>query len=195
MLRLGTMTATTASCNITSLNIRSSQGCQRPGSKRSCVLPASKFNHKCQSLGIHHRFPLLITSLGSRNVKMNMTAYSGVDPGVPLPSDPSPGSWKFWILGMVITVLLPFCRNGWGPLLRLRDKVERAVETAETVAEIVETVAEKVDEMAEEVADHLPEGGRLKKLATSVEKLAEETAKGAHRAEELIDKVLPSTLL
>lgn len=70
-----------------------------------------------------------------------------------------------------------------------KGKVEAAVEIAEQVVNIVEKVAEETEKIAEDVGDHLPEGGRLKKAIIFVENVARETAKDAHLAEHLIDKV------
>lgn len=77
-----------------------------------------------------------------------MVVRSGVEPGGIVPSDGSPGSWyihfhlvptyteelivisirlyyfcrNLWILGMVISVVLPFWKSKWGPLLKLKSK-------------------------------------------------------------------------
>ncbi|XP_028052187.1 uncharacterized protein LOC114256706 isoform X2 [Camellia sinensis] len=96
---------------------------------------------------------------------------------------------KSWILGTLISIMLPFLRHKWGPLFNMTKQVEAAVETAERVTEVIEKVAEEVEELAEEVADGLPEGGKLRGAVEFVENAAKETAKVAHLAEELIDKV------
>uniref|UniRef100_A0A5B7BEC9 Uncharacterized protein n=1 Tax=Davidia involucrata TaxID=16924 RepID=A0A5B7BEC9_DAVIN len=120
--------------------------------------------------------------------KMNFVVYSSIQPGAPLPSGSPPSSWN-WILGMVIAMVLPFLRHKWGPLFTLTKQVENAVETAELVTEAIEKVAEEVERVAEEIADDLPEGGKLKNAVVFVEQLAKETAKNAHFADEIIDKV------
>ncbi|KAK1555380.1 hypothetical protein Q3G72_025586 [Acer saccharum] len=139
------------------------------------------------------KFDFLIRNppLRSFNVKDVVVVYSSTLPEPPLVpnSDPSPQSWKIWILGMVISVILPFWRNKWGSFQRLKNEVEAEMETAEHVAEIVEDVAEKVEKVAEEVADHLPQGGRLKDAVTLIENVAKETAKDAHLADQFIEKV------
>ncbi|XP_062157614.1 uncharacterized protein LOC133865257 [Alnus glutinosa] len=129
------------------------------------------------------------TGLTATELIVSKTKIYSVLPGAPLPSNPSPGSWKVWIFGMIATVILPFLGNKWGPLLRLKRQVDTAANTVEAVAEIIEKVAEKVDKVAEDVADHLPAGGRLREAATLIEHLAEETAKGAHLVDEAIEKV------
>ncbi|KAL5779797.1 hypothetical protein ACOSQ2_010534 [Xanthoceras sorbifolium] len=110
-------------------------------------------------------------------------------PEPPLSSDPSPHSWKLWILGMLISAVLPFWRSKWGPFQRLKNQVDAALETAEHVAEILEDVAEEVEKVADEVADHLPQGGKLKEAVTFIENVAKETAKDSHRVDEFIEKV------
>ncbi|KAJ9166532.1 hypothetical protein P3X46_021272 [Hevea brasiliensis] len=139
----------------------------------------------------NQRLKIFNTSLEFHHArsKKDMVVHNGVHPEPALPSDPSSGSWKMWILGMIITVIIPFWRNKWWPLLKLKDRVESLVETAEHVTEIVEKVAEEVEKVSEEVADHLPEGGKLKESVTFVENVAKETAKDAHLALEVIEKV------
>ncbi|XP_030454534.2 uncharacterized protein LOC115675885 isoform X2 [Syzygium oleosum] len=119
---------------------------------------------------------------------MDVAVRSSIDPVPHLPSDPSPSSWKFWVVGVFVSVILPFWRNKWGPLWKLKNEVEAAVETVEHVTDIVEEVADKVEQVAEEVAEHLPEG-KLKDMVTSVEHLAETAGKDAHLAGDIIDKV------
>ena len=50
-------------------------------------------------------------------------------------------------------------------------------------------MAEKVEKIADEVGDQLPDGGKLQTTLELIEDLAEETAKNAHLAGDLIDKV------
>ncbi|KAF8023376.1 hypothetical protein BT93_F0779 [Corymbia citriodora subsp. variegata] len=134
-------------------------------------------------------------SLGARQSTrtMDVAVRSSIDPVPHLPSDPSPSSCsshdrKFWVLGVFVSVILPFWRNKWGPLWKLKNEVERVVETAEHVTEIVEEVAEKVEQVAEEVVEHLPDG-KLKNAVTWVEHVADTTGKDAHLAGDIIDKV------
>ncbi|XP_058224814.1 uncharacterized protein LOC131333976 isoform X2 [Rhododendron vialii] len=126
-----------------------------------------------------------------RNGSMDLVVYSDVQPGgAPLPSDPSSNSCrKGWILGALITIMLPFLRNKWGPLFKLTKDVEAVAERAEHVTKVVEEVAEEVDKVAKEVADELPKGGKLEKAIESVENAAEKADKAAHLADDLIDKV------
>ncbi|XP_010060059.1 uncharacterized protein LOC104447995 isoform X1 [Eucalyptus grandis] len=136
-----------------------------------------------------------LTSLSARQSarRMDVAVQSSVDPVPHLPSDGSPSSCslhgrKLWVLGALISVILPFWSNKWGPLWKLKNKAEAVVETMDHVTEIVEEVAEKVEHVAEEVAKHLPDG-RLKDAVTSVEHVAEMVDKDAHLAGDIIDKV------
>ncbi|KAK9269988.1 hypothetical protein L1049_025561 [Liquidambar formosana] len=124
-------------------------------------------------------------------IHKKMAVCSSVPPGAPLPSEPpSPHTCrKPWVVGMLLAMILPFFRNKWGPLSLLKSKVDTVVETAEHIAEVVEKVAEEVEKVADEVGDHLPDGGKLKGAFNFVENLAKETAKDAHEADEVIDKL------
>ncbi|KAF8406058.1 hypothetical protein HHK36_008138 [Tetracentron sinense] len=138
---------------------------------------------------------LLSPSIGRKvhsksDTKMKMTVYNSAQPGAPLSSGgPPSSSWKNWILGALFSIVLPFLKHKWGPLLALKNEVDMVVDTVERVAEIVEKVAEGVEKVADEVADNLPEGGKLHDALRIVENLAQETAEGAQRAGDLIDKV------
>ncbi|KAI3412787.1 uncharacterized protein J3R85_016912 [Psidium guajava] len=131
-----------------------------------------------------------VTSLGARQSTRtrDVAVRSSVDPLPRLPSDPSPSSWKFWVLGVFVSMILPFWRNKWGPLWKLKNDVEAAVEKADHLTEFVEEVAEKVEHVAEEVTEHLPDG-KLKDAAALVEHWAETVDKDAHLAGDIIDKV------
>ncbi|XP_065880480.1 uncharacterized protein [Euphorbia lathyris] len=118
-----------------------------------------------------------------------MAVHAGVDPGPVVSPDLSSIPWKNWIIGMLIAVILPFWKNKFWPLTKLKDRVDSIVENVEEVAEGIENVAEGIDKVAEELADHLPEGGRLQKAAMFVEDAAEQAAKNAHLLDQFIDKV------
>ncbi|KAF3445949.1 hypothetical protein FNV43_RR11126 [Rhamnella rubrinervis] len=116
--------------------------------------------------------------------KKDVGVRSSVEPGHPLPSDPFPGSWKIWMLGMIVAVILPFWKNKWGSL----QKFEKELERAEEVVEMVEKLAEDVENVADDIGDHLPEGTKLRKAALFVENVAKETVKDAKLAEQFINK-------
>ncbi|KAM7520809.1 hypothetical protein LguiB_019771 [Lonicera macranthoides] len=98
-------------------------------------------------------------------------------------------SWKGWILGGLVTVILPFLTHKWGPLLKWTKELEAAEERVEEMAEAIEKVAVEVEKVAEDVAENLPEGGRFKVAVTFVENAAKEVIKDADLVEEFIHKV------
>ncbi|KAL2538581.1 uncharacterized protein Fot_19972 [Forsythia ovata] len=129
-------------------------------------------------------------SLGQSNniIKRNFVVYASSVPGAPLPSDPSSNSIRSWILGMVVSIVLPFFTHKWGPLWVLKNRIENAVQTVENVVEVVEKMAEEVEKIAEDIVEDLPEG-QLKNIAHFVEEIADKTAKNADSLGDLIDKV------
>ncbi|KAJ8762557.1 hypothetical protein K2173_007996 [Erythroxylum novogranatense] len=131
-----------------------------------------------------------ILDLRHNSKKRNTVVYGGVEPdSAPPPSDRSPAPWNGWILGIVVTIILPSTRNKWGPLLRIKEQFDSVVETAEQVTELVEDVAEAVDKVSEEIGEHVPEDSALDKAAEFVEDIAEETVKNAKLADALLEKV------
>ncbi|XP_027149877.1 uncharacterized protein LOC113750133 [Coffea eugenioides] len=120
----------------------------------------------------------------------NFAVYNSVQPEVPPPSGPpSSDPLKGWIIGIVLTVVIPFLVQKCGKtFLRLENKVVAVVEKVEDAVEGVEKVAEKVEKVAENVADHLPEG-ELKNAAIFVEKVADRVDDTAEVVEKTIDKV------
>ncbi|KAK7321212.1 hypothetical protein VNO77_31606 [Canavalia gladiata] len=146
-----------------------------------------QFNSKIK----HTRFSVQKQNLGFRFQndaarKMNMAVYAGTTPGTPLPVDPL--SWKFWILGTIFTILLSLLRGKWGPMLQLKEQVEKTIDEAERVVEIVEEVAEGVDKVAEEAVKHLPKG-KFRDAVEFVEEVAENIDKHAQNAEDALEKV------
>ncbi|KAK9110975.1 hypothetical protein Scep_018494 [Stephania cephalantha] len=104
-------------------------------------------------------------------------------------SGPTSCSWKNWVLGTLISIILPFWRHKWAPLLALKKEVVMVVETIDVVTEVVEKVAEGVEEIAHSVAESLPDGEGLQKVACLVEAAAKKVAQEAHVADEFIHKV------
>ncbi|GFP89766.1 hypothetical protein PHJA_001120400 [Phtheirospermum japonicum] len=123
------------------------------------------------------------------NTKRNSFAvYANSVPGVPSPSGPPSSHPMGWILGLVVSIVLPFFTNKWGPLWVLKNRIMDTVQSVENIVEAVEKVAEKVDEIAEDIGDDLPQG-KLKDLVHLVENMAEKTAKTADCIDNVIDKV------
>ncbi|KAJ9673918.1 hypothetical protein PVL29_023458 [Vitis rotundifolia] len=124
-----------------------------------------------------------------RNTKMDTTVYCSTQPGASLPSGPPTNSWKNWIIGMLLSMVVPLWKYKLGPLLQLKNEVETAMNTTEQIAETIESVAEKVEQVVDDIGNHLPEGGKLRQVADFVENVAKETAKGAHLVDAAIEKV------
>ncbi|XVF39582.1 hypothetical protein PTKIN_Ptkin01aG0045400 [Pterospermum kingtungense] len=141
-------------------------------------------NQKLQSLGTG-----LIRMQNTDRYK-NMVVCSSVGSGPPVPPNPTPnpGSWKPWILGFLLSIILPFWRGKWGRLLKLKEEVETTLDNVEAITDVVEKVADQVEKVADDIGNHLPEG-KLKDALEFVEDIAENTADGAHFAGEVIDKV------
>ncbi|KAG5543915.1 hypothetical protein RHGRI_016617 [Rhododendron griersonianum] len=124
----------------------------------------------------------------SSNGKRDFFVFNNLLPNVPgLPSGPPSNSWKSWILGAVITIILPFITHKWGPLLQITKEIETTVETVDQVVEVIEEVAEGVEKVADEIGNELAEGGKLRGAFDSIENAARKAANGAHLVEE-VDK-------
>ncbi|KAL4556465.1 hypothetical protein LXL04_039119 [Taraxacum kok-saghyz] len=106
-------------------------------------------------------------------------------PGVPLPS----GSMKSWVLGIVLTFVLPFITHKWGPLIALKNKVDTAVNMAENIVEVIEDVAGKVDKVIDNITDDLPVDSKLRKELEAIDGIVEGLAKSAHIVNDIIEKV------
>ncbi|XP_055833129.1 uncharacterized protein LOC129902110 [Solanum dulcamara] len=105
-----------------------------------------------------------------------------------LPSPASSNPFNGWVIGILISIALPFFRFKWGSLLQLKNKVENVIETVEDVVDGVEKVAEKIDEVAEHIGNVLPES-QLKNVLKAVENFSEDTAEVAHAAGDFIDQI------
>lgn len=127
----------------------------------------------------------------SRDARKSFVVRANTAPGVPPAASGPPSSSGHpmsWIIGMVVSFILPFFSSKWGPLWVIKNKLENAVQTVEDIVEAVEKVAENVDKIAEDIADDLPQG-KLRDLVEKVEKMAEKTAKTADCLDDVIDKV------
>ncbi|CAI0447896.1 unnamed protein product [Linum tenue] len=131
----------------------------------------------------------------SSNKGRNVVAYSNGESGggaavpSPAPSSSSGGfDWKGWLVGVIMSVLLPFWRGQLWSLKKIQVNVESVLERMEEVAETVEEVAEKVEEVADEIGDNLPEG-ELKEMLEKVEEAAGKAAKAADVAQQVLETV------
>ncbi|KAH7850201.1 hypothetical protein Vadar_029150 [Vaccinium darrowii] len=123
------------------------------------------------------------------NGKRDLVVYNTLLPDVPIPSGPPSDSWKSWVLGAVITIIIPFFSHKWGPLFQMTKKIEAVVETVDEVAEVIEKVAKGAEKVADEIGDELPEDGKLRRAFDSIENAAKETANAANLVDEILDKV------
>ncbi|KAI3736568.1 hypothetical protein L2E82_26428 [Cichorium intybus] len=133
--------------------------------------------------------PLTTTNIATR--WDSMVVYANAEPaGTPPPSSgPPSGSWKNWVIGGLMTFIVPSVTTKGGPIKLLLQKVDHIVDTAEQITEMVESVADKVDKVVEELEDDLPEGSQIKKTLDYIEQVAERLEKDAHTAGDFIDKV------
>ncbi|XP_026435586.1 uncharacterized protein LOC113333294 isoform X1 [Papaver somniferum] len=97
--------------------------------------------------------------------------------------------WTRWILGAMLTLILPFWKAKWQKLLRLEAEVEMAVEVVEHVAETVEKVAVVTEKLSMEMADKIPGDGELKKAVLFVERVSQEAEKDARLTEDILHKL------
>ncbi|CAN1331909.1 hypothetical protein LINPERPRIM_LOCUS35514 [Linum perenne] len=134
----------------------------------------------------HHATTVPIPSLSKpRNVVVHM---SNVESGPAANPQPSGSNWRGWLVGVIMSLLLPLWRNQLWSLKKMEDKVEAVVETMEEVVETVEELAEKVEEVADEIGDRLPDG-ELKEMLEKIEVAADKAGKAAGLAHQVLDKV------
>ncbi|KAK1405552.1 Plastid-targeted protein 2 [Heracleum sosnowskyi] len=146
-------------------------------------------------VGRHGNNSLCSTWQHDSKMKRSFVVYSSIPPEPLIPSGGLPGglpgSWKNWLLGMVVTVLIPLLTNKWGALLKWtrknEEQIESAVQTVEDIVEAVEDVAEKVEKFTEDIIEDLPEG-KFKTALGRIEHVAEEIAKDAKQIDNAIDK-------
>ncbi|XP_024933501.3 uncharacterized protein LOC107427618 isoform X1 [Ziziphus jujuba] len=126
-----------------------------------------------------------LTTFGTNMVK------DGNKEQVPPPVPPQNNIlyWARWVLGSILTLLLPFWKQYWGKLQRIEGKVEMVAEEVESVAEVVEKVAIKAEKVSSEVANVLPDNGKLKETALIVEHISKIAAQDAQLTLDIIHKV------
>ncbi|GAV87869.1 hypothetical protein CFOL_v3_31294 [Cephalotus follicularis] len=112
-----------------------------------------------------------------------------VRPPVTAPARHNIFRWTRWLLGSILTLLLPFWKEKWQKLRKIEGEAEMVVEEVRHVTEVVEKVATVAENVSMEVADALPEQGKLKKAALLVERVSNATAQEAHFANDIARKV------
>ncbi|KAL8521153.1 hypothetical protein ACS0TY_011632 [Phlomoides rotata] len=107
----------------------------------------------------------------------------------PFPSKFVFSKWMKWVLGSLVSVLLPFWKNKWDTLLTLEGEAEKVVEEVEVVVEVVEKVATTAEKVAEVVLKQLPDNSKIKEAAQVVEHVSSVAAHNAQLIQNLINKV------
>lgn len=110
----------------------------------------------------------------------------------PLPDPPKPSRfppWGKWVMGSILSLLIPFWKLKWDKLRQIEGEAEEVIEGAEIVAEVVEKVATVAEKVSAQVADKLPDDSKLKEAALFVEHVSEVTARDAHLTDDFIHKV------
>ncbi|ONH90642.1 hypothetical protein PRUPE_8G066300 [Prunus persica] len=99
------------------------------------------------------------------------------------------GHWLKWMLGSILSLMLPFWAQNWGKLKRIEGKAEIVMEEIEDVAEVVEKVANVAEKVSADVADELPDNSKLKETVLLVERASKVAAQDAQLTQDLIHKV------
>ncbi|KAI3685259.1 hypothetical protein L6452_34498 [Arctium lappa] len=152
----------------------------------------SFLKNKDSAWNLHGRSCKSLQSLRSMDQLQTMFVIrSNVNPPpeAPNPSGSPSGSLRSWIVGLVLTFVLPFFTHKWGSFLLLKNKIEIKLETTEHVVKGIENAAERVDKVIDSITDDLPEDSKLKKALVFVDEIAEGVAKTAHVADDIINKV------
>ncbi|CAH9078418.1 unnamed protein product [Cuscuta europaea] len=157
-----------------------------PNSAKSFLIAngVGSYNHLCSSSLLetaksldssHHAVP-------KRGLVVRIGSGAGVEPAAGSFLDPDP--IKGWLIGLLLSAVVPFFRHKFGSLMQIRNSIEQV----EEVVHGLEKVAEVVDKVAEEIGGTLPDGS-LKEAVAMVERAAEKADKSAENLGELIDKV------
>ncbi|KAJ6372020.1 hypothetical protein OIU77_002360 [Salix suchowensis] len=147
-----------------------------------------------QGLSMHHQGLQLIVASSNkwRQSHFNMMNSDKAVPPPPVSRNP-PGSnfptWAKWILGSILSIILPFWKRKREELKRLEGEAEIIVEEVGQVAEVVEKVAAVAEKVSEEVAEVLPENGKLKETALLIEQVSKAAVHDAKLTQDFIHKV------
>ncbi|CAD5191395.1 unnamed protein product [Musa acuminata subsp. malaccensis] len=131
----------------------------------------------------NHCTKMYVHSESSTDADVRQTSSHRPPPRSPL------STWARWVLGSMLTLILPFWEKKWRTLLRIEGEVEMVTDAVEEVFEVVEKVATVVEKVSSEVAERLPEEGKLKDAVLSVEHVSREAAEDAHLAKDIIHKL------
>lgn len=166
-----------------------------------CTLHANKFGYGGYvNLGPGGFIIRSFTAAGSRSSSTRpeadtrkshfYTKVTDVQPSPPVVPPPKPGisSWAKWLLGFVLSILIPW-KQKWESLRQLEGKVEKVVGEVEEVAEVVEKAAAVAENVSAKVADQFPNNSRIKEAAVAVEHISNVAVADAQLAQNFIHKV------
>ncbi|XP_019177162.1 PREDICTED: uncharacterized protein LOC109172458 [Ipomoea nil] len=155
-------------------------------SSRRCFLPVLGKTNKIT----HHSLQYFFRSNLKQHGRLFIFKAASDDPSsVPQPPNKSPFPGWQWMMGILLSVVIPVLRTKGGPLVLLKNNLDKAMETVEEVVEVVEEIAHEVDKVAEDIEKKLPGDSKLKKSLDSIENLAEQAVSYAKQAEGVINKV------
>ncbi|WCJ18786.1 hypothetical protein M5689_001111 [Euphorbia peplus] len=137
--------------------------------------------------GLHFIRPHDSTAPVSINnmVKVNDNA---VNPP-PEPPKPNFSTWAKWMLGTILSIVLPLWSKKWLAVKKIEGEVEIGLEVAENAAAAVEKVAAVAENVSTQLAEKLPQNGKFKQAAVIMEDLSKATAHDAHLTNNFIHKV------
>ncbi|OAY45151.1 uncharacterized protein LOC110619738 [Manihot esculenta] len=169
---------------------------------RNCALGYVEDKKICSNgyHAMHHRGLQMMISPASgggtrRNLHTHMVKVKD-DMVSPPPVPPVPNhrrinfvKWAKWVLGSLLSFILPFWKPKWEKLKIIQEEVEIIEEEIETAATVVQKVATMAENVSAEMAEKLPENGKLKETAMLIEKVSKATADDAQLTRDFIHKV------
>ncbi|KAL3818936.1 hypothetical protein ACJIZ3_004841 [Penstemon smallii] len=143
------------------------------------INPSKKIDQSLRFLKFNAKYGLYMTISMSSSIQPKASAS---------PNNPS-SSWKKWLIGILLTVILPAIGHKGGLWVGLKGKIDKAIGTVEHVTELVEEMAEEAEKIVEEVEEKLPGDSKIKEALESLDDLAKKAVVESKKAEDLIHKV------
>ncbi|KAL8060952.1 hypothetical protein ABFX02_02G057000 [Erythranthe guttata] len=145
---------------------------------------------------IHHRDmpPSYRMGCGGGSVDQGLREKDQIEEVQVQPALTSPlkfdfSNWVKWLLGSMLSFLLPFWKNKWENLLTFEGKAAKVVEEVEAAAQVVEKVTTTADNALTELANQFPDGSKLKEATQLMEHASAVAAQDAQLIENIIHKV------
>ncbi|XP_065871571.1 uncharacterized protein [Euphorbia lathyris] len=110
-------------------------------------------------------------------------------PTTPDPPRPNFSAWAKWMLGSILSIILPFWSQKWLAVKKIEGEVEIGLEAAEKVAAAVEKVSTLAENASSQLAENLPDNAKIKQAAVLIQDLSKATAHDAHLTNNFIHKV------